>query len=110
MQDICCSISNCSPTYNPLLSSSRDGVELNGETFLKNAICRKSSTKVGVATNETKKIEATQCKEGKKQDGKAVIMAEAACMATLTDLMDTSNQATNSSMPMIQFNSFLILI
>ena len=45
-----------------------------------------------------------------KQDGKAVIMAEAACMATLTDLMVTSDQATNSSIPAIQFNSFLILI
>ena len=45
-----------------------------------------------------------------KQDGKAVIMAEVACMATLTDLMVTSDQATNSSMPTIQFNSFLILI
>ena len=45
-----------------------------------------------------------------EQNGKAVIMAEAACMATLTDLMVTSDQATNSSMPTIQFNSFLIHI
>ena len=30
-----------------------------------------------------------------KQDGKAVIMAEAACMATLAGLMVTSDQATN---------------
>ena len=45
-----------------------------------------------------------------EQDGKAIIMAEAACVATLTDLIVTSDQATNSSMLTIQFNSFLILI
>ena len=43
-----------------------------------------------------------------KQDGKAVIMAEA-WMATLTDLTVTDQNAINTPMPTIQLNSFLIL-